>query len=92
MDQVPVFHLLSSDVVRDGMALFDVVSKMIEVLYLVVAHGYVGFFAMEDCVEGSGKTSDVESSSASAGIISRADDILFLDPGVLEVGGCRVAW
>ena len=31
---MPVFHLLPSDVVRDGEALFDVVSEVIEVLDL----------------------------------------------------------
>ena len=54
MDQVTVFHLLSSDVVRDGEALVSVVSKVIKVMYLVVAHGGVDFFAVQDCNEGSG--------------------------------------
>ena len=49
MDQVPIFHLLSSDVVRDSEALFGVVSKVIKDLYLVVAHGGVDFFAVQDC-------------------------------------------
>ena len=48
MDQVPVFHLLSSDVVRDGETLFGVVSKVIKVLYLVIAHGGVDFFTVQD--------------------------------------------
>ena len=48
---MPVFHLLSSNVVRNGKVLFDVVS---EVLYLVVAHGCVDLFAVQECAEGSG--------------------------------------
>ena len=65
--------------VRDGKALFHVVSKVIEVLYWVVGHGCVGFFGVQDCAEGSGKASDVGSSSVSGGICRRADNILFLD-------------
>ena len=57
---MPVFHLLSSDVMRDSKALFDMVSKVIEVLYLVVGHGCVDlFFAVQDYAEGSGKASGV---------------------------------
>ena len=89
---MPVFHLLSSDGVRDGRALFDVVSKVIEVLYLVVAHGSVGFFAIQDCAEGSDKASGVGLCSESGGILGRTDNIIFLNPGVLKVGGRRVVW
>ena len=56
---MPIFHLLSSNVVRDSKALFDVVSKVIKVLYLVVAYGCVDFVAVQDCAEGSGKASGV---------------------------------
>ena len=87
-----VFHLLSSDVVCDGKALFDVVSQVIEVLYLVVAHGCMGFFAVQDCAEGSGKASGVGSCSASIGILRRPDNILFQDSGVPKVGERGVAW
>ena len=87
-----VLHLLSSDVVRDGKALFDMVGKVIKVLYLVVVDGCVGFFAMQDCAEGNGKAFCVGSCSAPVEIFGRVDNILFLDPGVPKVGGCRVAW
>ena len=89
---MPVLHLLFSDVVPDGKALFDVVSKVIKVMYLVVAHGYVGFFAMQDCAEGSGKASCVGSSSASVAILARVNNILFLDPWVPKVNGYMVVW
>ena len=45
---MPVLHLLSRDLVCDGKALFGMVSMVIEVLHLVVVHGCVGFFAMQD--------------------------------------------
>ena len=89
---MPVFHLLSRDVVRDGKALFGVVSGVIKVLYLVVAHGCVDFFAVQDCAEGSGEASCVGSCSASVGILRRPDDILFQDLRVLKVGGGGITW
>ena len=89
---MPIFYFLSIDVVLDDRALFDVVGKVIKVLYLVVADGCVGFFVMQDCTEGSDKASCVGSCSASVGILGRANTILFLDLGVLKVGGRRVAW
>ena len=89
---MPVFYLLSSDVVRDGEALFGVVNKVIEVLYMVVAHGGVNFFPVQDCAEGSGEASGVGSCSVSIGIIGRPDNILFQDSGVPKIGGRRVAW
>ena len=92
MDQVPVFHLFSCDVVRDGKALVGVVSNVIEVLYLVVAHGGVDFFAVQDCAEGSGEASGVGSCSVSIGILWRPDNILFQDLGVPKVGGRGVVW
>ena len=61
---MPVLHLLPSDVVHDNKALFDVVGKVIKILYLVVAHCCVGFFAMQDCAEGSGEASCVGFGSA----------------------------
>ena len=48
---MPVFHLFSCDVVCDDKALFGTVVEVIEVLYLVAAHGGVGFFAVQDCAE-----------------------------------------
>ena len=89
---MPLFHLLSTDVVRDGEALFSVVNKVIKVLYLVVAHNGVDFFAVQDCAEGSGEASGVGSCSASVGILGRPDHILFQDLGVPKVGGRVVAW
>ena len=88
---MPILHLLSSDVVRDSKALFGVVSKVIEVLYLVVVYGSVGFFVTQDCAESSCKASGVGAGSASGGILGRVNNILFLDPWVLKVGGHRVA-
>ena len=49
-----VFHLFPGDVVRDGEALFSVVSKVIKVLHLVVAYGCVDLLAVQECAEGSG--------------------------------------
>ena len=88
---MPVFHLLSSNVVHDGEALFDMVSEVSEVLYLVVAYGCVDLF-VQDFAEGSGKASGVGSSSASSGILGRPNNIFFLDPGVPKVGGRGVMW
>ena len=80
--------------VRVGEALFGMVSKVIEVLYLVVAHGCVDFFAVQDCAEGSGEASCVGSCSVSVGILRRPDNILFQDSGGSEnrwTRGCVVA-
>ena len=89
---MPVFHLLSSDVVRDGEALFSVVNKLIKVLYPVVSHGGVDFFAVQDCAEGCGEASSVGSCSALIGILGRLDNIIFQDSGVPKVGGRGVVW
>ena len=61
---MPIFYFLSIDVVLDDKALFDVVGKVIKVLYLVLVHGCVGFFVMQDCAEGSGEASCLGSSTA----------------------------
>ena len=55
---------------------------MIEVLYLVVVHGDVYFFAVQDCAEGSDEASCVGSCSASGRIPRRPNNILFQDLGV----------
>ena len=65
---------------------------MIKVLYLVVGHGGVYFFVVQDCAEGSGEASCVGSCSASIGILRGPVNILFQDTGVPKVGGRGVAW
>ena len=46
---MPIFHLFTGDVVRDGMTLFDVVSEVVKVTYLGVSDGGMGFLTVQDC-------------------------------------------